>query len=276
MNNTHRRRVGAKVTLALLSVFILLILLVSTVSSQMLGDVNFDGVVDIRDVVLVQRHILGYQPPLTAAQLTAADVNSDGVVNVVDANLLMQYIQGHIQSFPTHHLHAPILISPVEGTSIDGSMVSFQWGAVTGATRYQLEITKISDGTVFRTVDLGNFTSTTQYAFINDGAEYRWRVRAGSSTQWGAWSLHRTFTNGAALPAPTLGAPANNASLDSTSVSFQWSAVTGATRYQLEVVRVSDSFVFKNIELGNTTSASQSGFPNDGTCLGSLDGVSSF
>lgn len=265
MNNTHRRKVGAKVTLALLSVFILLILLGPTVSSQMLGDVNFDGVVDIRDVVLVQRHILGYQPPLTSAQLTVADVNGDGMVNVVDANLMMQYIQGYINSFPTHHLHAPVLISPVEGTSIDGSMVSFQWGAVTGATRYQLEITKVSDGTVFRTVDLNNVTTTTQYAFANDGAQYRWRVRAGSSTQWGAWSLHRTFTNGAALPAPTLGSPANNASLDSTSVSFQWSAVTGATRYQLEVVRVSDSFVFKNIELLNTTGATQSGFPNDGT-----------
>ena len=264
MNNTNRRRVGAKLTLVLLSVFFLLILLSSAVSSQMKGDVNFDGFVDIRDVVLVQRYVLGQQM-LTPAQLTAADVNGDGVVNVVDVNLMMQYIQGHITSFPTHHLHAPISIAPVEGASIDGSMVSFQWGAVTGATRYQLEITRASDGTIFRTVDLGNDTTTTQYAFANDGAQYRWRVRAGSSTQWGAWSLHRTFTNGAALPAPTLGSPANNASLDSTSVSFQWSAVTGATRYQLEVVRVSDGFVFKNVELGNTTSASQSGFPNDGT-----------
>ncbi len=264
MNNTHRRKVGAKVTLVLLSVLILLILLSSAVSAQILGDVNNDGYVDIRDVVLVQRYILGQQM-LTPAQMAAADVNGDGYVNVVDANLIMQFVQGYITSFPTHHLHAPVLIAPVADISIDGSMVSFQWGAVTGATRYQLEITKVSDGTIFRTVDLGNVTTTTQYAFANDGAHYRWRVRAGSSTQWGAWSLHRTFTNGAALPAPTLGSPANNASLDSTSVSFQWSAVTGATRYQLEVVRVSDGFVFKNVELGNTTSASQSGFPNDGT-----------
>jgi uncharacterized protein YegP (UPF0339 family) len=265
MNNTYRRRIGAKVTLVLLSVVLLLFLLSSAVSAQLPGDVNYDGIVDIRDVVLVQRHILGYQPPLTSAQLAIADVNGDGMVNIVDVNLMMQYIQGYINSFPTHHLHAPVLIAPAAGASVDGSMVSFQWGAVTGATRYQLEISKASDGTIFRTVDLGNVTSITEYAFANDGAQYRWRVRAGSSTQWGAWSLHRTFTNGAALPAPTLGSPANNAALDSTSVNFQWSAVTGATRYQLEVIRVSDGFLFKNVELGNTTSASQSGFPNDGT-----------
>jgi hypothetical protein len=264
MNNTYRRRIGEKVTLVLLSVVLLLFLLSSAVSAQIPGDVNNDGYVDIRDVVLVQRYILGQQM-LTPTQMTAADVNGDGMVNVVDVNLMMQYIQGYINSFPTHHLYAPVLIAPVAGASVDGSMVNFQWGAVTGATRYQLEISKASDGTIFRTVDLGNVTANTQYAFANDGAQYRWRVRAGSSTQWGAWSLHRTFTNGAALPAPTLGSPANNAALDSTSVNFQWSAVTGATRYQLEVIRVSDGFLFKNVELGNTTSASQSGFPNDGT-----------
>jgi len=265
MNNTHRRKVGAKVTLALLSVFILLILLVSTVSSQMLGDVNFDGVVDIRDVVLVQRHILGYQPPLTSVQLTAADVNSDGMVNVVDVNLMMQYIQGYINSFPTHHLYAPVLISPVEGASIDGSVVSFQWGAVTGATRYQLEITKVSDGKVFRAVDLGNSTSTAQDAFANDGVQYRWRIRAGSSTQWGAWSLQRTFTNGAVLPVPTLSSPNNNSAITDSSVLFRWNAVSGATKYQLEVLRGTESVPFKEVTVGNITMSEQFGFLRDGT-----------
>ena len=264
MNNTNRRRVGAKVTLVLLSVFILLILLSSAVSSQMLGDVNIDGFVDIRDVVLVQRYVLGQQM-LTPAQLTAADVNGDGVVNVVDVNLMMQYIQGYINSFPTHHLHAPVLIAPVAGASVDGSMVSFQWGAVTGATRYQLEITKVSDGTIFRTIDLGNDTTTTQYAFANDGAQYRWRVRAGSSTQWGAWSLHRTFTNGAALPAPTLSSPANNSELSSSSVLFRWNAVSGATKYQLEVLRGTESEPFKDVTVGNITMSEQFGFLRDGT-----------
>lgn len=271
MNNAYRGRAGAKAILVLLSVFILLILLSSAVSAQMLGDVNFDGVIDIRDVILVQRHILGYLPPLNTAQLTAADVNGDGIVNVIDAYLIMQYIQGYIDSFPIHHLYGPVLISPVEGSSIDGTMVSFHWGVVTGATRYQLEITRVSDGSIFRTVDLGNYTSTTQYAFANDGTQYRWRVRGGNSTHWGSWSGYRTFTNGTipvlvstVLSAPTLTLPADNATAAGTSITFQWAAVSGANKYELEVTRASDNAVYKNQVLENITSSTQVGFLNDG------------
>jgi hypothetical protein len=266
MKTNRFRKTEIKAALFLLAIVVLLVMFAPAVSAQMLGDVNNDGAVNVLDVILVQRYILGIQT-LTTAQRTAADVDGDGQVTIIDANLIMQYTQGYINSFPTQYLHAPSLIAPMNSAVIEGSAITFQWGAVSGATRYQLEITRVSDGSVFRTVDLGNYTYTTQYAFANDGIHYQWRVRAGNnSNQWGVWSTYRNFTNGAnALSAPTLGAPADNASLDSTSINFQWSAVTGATRYQLEVIRVSDGFVFKNLELSNTTSASQSGFPNDGT-----------
>ena len=265
MDNNRWRKAGIKTAVVFVAIAVMLILLVPVVSSQTLGDVNFDGSVNVLDVIIVQRYILGIQT-LTPAQFIAADVNGDGYVNIVDANLIMQYVQGYIHSFPTQHLHVPALIAPIDGAVVEGSFISFQWGAVSGATRYQMEITRTSDGSVFRTIDLGNYNHTTQYGFANDGTQYRWRVRAGNSHHWGHWSGYRIFTNGTtALPAPTLGAPADDASLDSSNVSFQWSAVTGATRYQLEVVRVSDGFVFKNVELGNVVSNTQTGFPTDGT-----------
>jgi hypothetical protein len=268
MNNTHRRRIGAKITLALLSVFILLILLASAVSAQMTGDVNNDGYIDIRDVVLVQKHVLGHSPQLTPTQQVVADVNGDGIINVIDVNLIMQYVQGHIQSFPIGALHAPVLISPVAGASVDGSMVSFQWGAVTGASRYQLEIRRVSDNTIFVAADLGNVTSTAQYTFLNDGAQYRWRVRGGSSTQWGAWSVYRQFTNGptsgVALPAPTLTTPQADANVSGTEISFQWNPVSGATMYELEIVYDRSGEFFSRTNVSSTTSL-QRGFPNDNT-----------
>lgn len=265
MDNNRWRKAGIKAAVVFVTIVVMLVLLVPAVSSQTLGDVNFDGAVNVLDVIIVQRYILGTQT-LTPAQLVVADVNGDGYVNVIDANLIMQYVQGYIHSFPTQQLHVPALIAPIDSAVFEGSFISFQWGAVSGATRYQMEITRAVDGSVFRTIDLGNFNYTTQYGFADDGAQYRWRVRAGNSRQWGNWSGYRNFTNGTtALPAPTLGAPADNASLDGSSVSFQWSTVAGATRYQLEVVRVSDGFVFKNVELGNVVSNTQTGFPNDGT-----------
>ena len=63
------------------------------------GDVNDDGVVDVRDVVLVMRHILDLET-LDETGQELADVNTDGVVDVRDAALIMQKALGLIDHFP--------------------------------------------------------------------------------------------------------------------------------------------------------------------------------
>jgi hypothetical protein len=56
-----------------------------------LGDINFDGALDVLDVVLLVGEILqpGGLPP---SQLSAADMNADGVINVIDVVLLVNDI----------------------------------------------------------------------------------------------------------------------------------------------------------------------------------------
>jgi hypothetical protein len=264
MNYIFRRRAGTKISLALLTIFMLLMLFSPAVSAQSLGDVNNDGFINIRDVVLVQRHILGYQPPLTTTQLTAADVNGDGLVNVVDVSLIMQYIQGYISSFPAHSLHAPVLISPVNNTAITSSAVLFRWNAVTGATRYQLEVLRGTESVPFKNVMLGNITMSEQFGFLRDGTQYRWRVRAGNTNAWGAWSAYFTLTSGNVPVAPKLSSPANNANAAGTQISFQWNAVAGANKYELEVVdERNGAFIAKALLGGDVTSSLQRGFPDD-------------
>ena len=59
--------------------------------SIILGDINFDGIVDVLDVVIQINGIL--QPgELTSAQFAAADLNGDGIVNVIDVVLLVNVI----------------------------------------------------------------------------------------------------------------------------------------------------------------------------------------
>jgi len=55
------------------------------------GDVNFDGVIDIRDAVLVMKHILAIET-LDETQMKAADVNFDGKINVQDVALILQQV----------------------------------------------------------------------------------------------------------------------------------------------------------------------------------------
>ncbi len=94
------KRAGTKLSLILLSVILFLLLLSPAAAATMYGDVNEDGVVDIRDVVMVQQHVLSATPKLTDAQMVLADVNSDGDVNAIDVSLMMRYVSGIITEFP--------------------------------------------------------------------------------------------------------------------------------------------------------------------------------
>jgi uncharacterized repeat protein (TIGR02543 family) len=82
-----------------LAIFLILTVVSAGAAESMLGDVNGDGVIDVRDVVLVQRHILG-KITLTAEQFKAADINGDGLVDARDVTLIMQHTIGKISTFP--------------------------------------------------------------------------------------------------------------------------------------------------------------------------------
>ena len=49
---------------------------------ELYGDVNFDGYLDITDIILVVGFILGEEP--TEEQELTADMNQDGVINILD------------------------------------------------------------------------------------------------------------------------------------------------------------------------------------------------
>lgn len=88
--------------LFLTAIFVVLFVLMmsSAVSAQtIMGDVNGDGRVDVRDVVLIQKHVLG-KISLTAQQRDVADVNGDGLIDARDVALVMQRSIGRISTFP--------------------------------------------------------------------------------------------------------------------------------------------------------------------------------
>jgi len=65
--------------------------LISTDSSDLNGDINFDGIVDILDVVSIVNFIMGTLDP-TQAQLIAADYNFDGIIDVLDIVQIVNFI----------------------------------------------------------------------------------------------------------------------------------------------------------------------------------------
>lgn len=96
-----RKRIGGKTTIVLLSTFLFLFLISSITFAEpgRLGDVNDDGEIDVRDVVLVMRHVLEIEE-LDQDQEKYADVNCDGEIDVRDVTLIMQYVLDIIDEFP--------------------------------------------------------------------------------------------------------------------------------------------------------------------------------
>ena len=63
----------------------------SSFSQYKLGDINFDGHVNVNDVTALQRHLANIMI-LTSDQLAVADANGDGVVDINDATYLQMYL----------------------------------------------------------------------------------------------------------------------------------------------------------------------------------------
>ena len=61
--------------------------------SIMLGDINFDGEIDVLDVVVLVNAVLQSED-LSPSEFTAADINADGTLNVMDIVLLVNLIVG--------------------------------------------------------------------------------------------------------------------------------------------------------------------------------------
>lgn len=65
----------------------------------MLGDINGDGQITLKDATLLLQHV-NEIIMLTAEQLAAADINGDGQITLKDATLLLQFVNEIIPALP--------------------------------------------------------------------------------------------------------------------------------------------------------------------------------
>ena len=60
---------------------------------ELYGDVNFDGTLNVQDIVTIVGFVLNTTPP-TEEQFLTADMNQDGIVNILDVITLVSEILG--------------------------------------------------------------------------------------------------------------------------------------------------------------------------------------
>jgi hypothetical protein len=137
---------------------------------------------------------------------------------------------------------APILALPLTGKTFYDEAPELSWNAVNNpaaglgiSLTYEVQVDNTATFTIpleFEATGVSG-TSVPILAGLTDGLYY-WRVRAKNNLNVaGAWSAARTFR--VTSSAPTLNLPADNATLIASRPTFSWTAVTGATGYQLQI-----------------------------------------
>ena len=59
---------------------------------ELYGDVNFDGELNVTDIILMVNFVLGWEP--TDEEFLTADFNQDGILNIQDIILVVQEVIG--------------------------------------------------------------------------------------------------------------------------------------------------------------------------------------
>jgi len=136
---------------------------------------------------------------------------------------------------------APSAPTGLNATNIGVTSFAANWGTVSGATSYRLDVSASSSFSTFVT-GYNNLTvsSTTQNVTgLTPNVVYYFRVRAVNSS--GTSSNSSTYSVTLKPESPVAYAPYN---LTSSSFKASWSAVAGATGYQLDVSSTSSFSTF--------------------------------
>ncbi|MFH0991063.1 MAG: FG-GAP-like repeat-containing protein [bacterium] len=152
-------------------------------------------------------------------------------------------VRGTTQNFTTL-IQAPDVVtlsSPTNGASSQPVTVTLNWSSSARAASYRIQV---STSQLFSSLLLDDSTITTisrQLSGLSGSITYYWRVSAKNAGGTTAWSSTWSFTTVAGLPsAPTLAAPADNATGLAINPTLSWNSVIGATSYRLQISTLSN------------------------------------
>jgi hypothetical protein len=157
-----------------------------------------------------------------------------------------------------------VITSPVPGSALSGSSVTFTWSAASGAVAYWLDVGSAQgQGNIFgQNVALA--TSQTVNGMPVDGSAVYVRLWTLSG---GAWQSNSYTYKASGGTAAVLTAPAPASVLTGSSVTFTWSAAGGATAYWLDVGTAAGGSDRYGQNEGLATSQTVTGLPTGGSTI---------
>jgi hypothetical protein len=143
------------------------------------------------------------------------------------------------------YVGVPSLITPSDESSVPSNYLTLDWSTVSDATSYAYEITR-NTGSSWIAVSNDTVTASNASVYLPSGTygQYSFRVRAIRNGNYGDWSQFNQFyyyggSNN--YGAPVINNPYNNQTYTSHSVVMNWSGVSGAVTYEVNVNYESNS-----------------------------------
>lgn len=145
--------------------------------------------------------------------------------------------------------------SGLSTSGITSSSVTFNWGSVSGASNYDLQY-RVNGTSTWTSVNNLTGTSYTQSG-LSASTTYQWQIRTDCGTTQSSYTAGSNFTTSAAS---TCNAPSglSTSNITSSSVTFSWSNVSGASNYDLQY-RVNGTSTWTSVNNLTSTSHNQTG-----------------
>jgi hypothetical protein len=162
---------------------------------------------------------------------------------------------------------SPGIYAPVNGSTLTGTTVTFEWNAYPGATAYWLDIGSTAGGNnYYSSGNLGLVYSSTVNGLPTNGTTICVTLYALIG---GSWSPNAyTYTAYGAGTAGVMQTPTPTSTLSSSSVQFTWSAGTNANNYWIDIgTSLGGNNIYSSGQLGNVLKATVNGLPTNGTTL---------
>ena len=140
----------------------------------------------------------------------------------------------------------PTLVSPADESTASNNYINLDWSSVSGATSYEYEVTKYS-GSSWGSIKYGTTSATDAAVYLTSGdyGTYSFHVRAVKNGSYGSWSEYHQFyysNGGYTTGAPIIYNPSEDQTLSDHNVSINWSSISGATSYEVNVNYYQDGY----------------------------------
>lgn len=159
------------------------------------------------------------------------------------------------------------LTAPAAGSTLSGASATFQWNTGTAVSRYYLFVGLWTGGNTIASQDMGTNQTATVANLPVDGSTIYVRLWSYIDSGW-QFNDYTFKAAGTVTPAKAaITSPAAGSTLAGTSVTFQWTAGTGVTRYYLFVGKWQGGNTLFAQDMGTATSANVTGLPADASTV---------